>query len=110
MFLSSFHTLFIDTVNTQVQSLNRKICNYTYLQIYLLKSYSELKLNPSNNLMQRKVEIDKRKWNLIASLLEWFKNTIHKHFNSAIGMCNLTWLTFNLSDIVLTIWTAKDSQ
>ena len=32
--------------------------------------------------------------NDIASLHEWLKHTIHKHFNSAFRMCSLTWLTF----------------
>lgn len=32
--------------------------------------------------------------NDIASLLDWFKYTVQKHFNTTIRMCSLTWLTF----------------
>ena len=32
--------------------------------------------------------------NNIASLLNWYKMTVQKHFNTTIRMCSLTWLTF----------------
>lgn len=80
-------------VNTQVQSLYRKICNYTYLQIYLIKSLAELKLNRTNNLALI-VEMDKRKCNLYtvptsSTLRLLFKSNKNTFLNKNQGVLNL---------------------